>query len=166
MQACGSFVKPRSLVLIRPATHVDLPLMRELEQQSETAAHWAERDYEALFAPEAPQRLALVAVEGADAVDVCGFLVARCSSDEWEIENVVVRPNKRRRGIGSAIVAELVQRARAARARSVLLEVRESNLAGRRLYEKLGFSQTGMRSGYYREPLEAALLLKVSISVL
>ena len=35
--------------------------MRELEQQSETAAHWAEREYDALFAPDAPKRLALIA---------------------------------------------------------------------------------------------------------
>jgi [ribosomal protein S18]-alanine N-acetyltransferase len=47
---------------------------------------------------------------------------------------------------------------------SVLLEVRPSNTAARRLYEKMGFSEAGRRPAYYREPQEDALLLKISIS--
>jgi [ribosomal protein S18]-alanine N-acetyltransferase len=46
----------------------------------------------------------------------------------------------------------------------VLLEVRESNLGARRLYEKLGFSQQGRRSNYYHEPEEDALLLCFSMT--
>jgi len=46
----------------------------------------------------------------------------------------------------------------------VLLEVRESNLAARKLYEKLGFSEEGRRSNYYHEPREDAMLLRTSIA--
>ena len=93
-----------------------------------------------------------------------GFVIARCAAPEWEIENVAVAREKRRRGIGIKIIMALLQEARAAGATSVLLEARESNLAARRLYEKLGFSQQGRRNSYYKNPEEDALLLSFSIT--
>jgi ribosomal-protein-alanine acetyltransferase len=146
-------------VLIRPATPDDVPSIRALERQAETAAHWAEREYDALFAAEAPPRVTLVATSETEAGRVIGFVIARCATAEWEIENVVVAPEKRNRGLGIKIIRELLLQAQSAGATSVLLEVRESNLAARRLYEKLGFSPHGRRSNYYREPEEDALLL-------
>lgn len=138
--------------------------MRALERQTETAAHWAEREYDALFAAEAPPRVTLVATSEADAGRVIGFVIARCATAEWEIENVVVTPEKRNRGLGSKIIRELLLQAQSAGATSVLLEVRESNLVARRLYEKLGFSQHGRRSNYYQGPEEDALLLCFSMT--
>ena len=49
-------------MLIRKATPEDVAIIRKLEQETETAAHWGEREYDALFAAEAPQRIALVAI--------------------------------------------------------------------------------------------------------
>lgn len=149
-------------MLIRPATSADIPDMRALEQQAETAAHWAERDYGALFAAEAPKRLALVAGEGGY---VAGFLIARCDLDEWELENVVVARERRRSGIGGQLAAALLHQATKAGATSVLLEVRESNGPARQLYKKFGFLEVGRRQNYYRNPAEDALLLKYSVSI-
>lgn len=150
------------VMLIRPATPADIPVMIGLEQQAEAAAHWSRRDYDALFAPEAPKRVTLVAYE-----DKCvtGFLVARCGLDDWEIENVVVAPAQRRRGTATALIATLVRHARQAGVTSVLLEVRGSNQPARRLYERLGFLEVGCRPAYYQNPAEDALLLKFSVSV-
>jgi ribosomal-protein-alanine N-acetyltransferase len=149
---------------IRPATPADIPQIRALELQADTAAHWAEREYGALFSPDAPKRIALVAAEGDH--DICGFLIARCGLDEWEIENVVVAPGRRRSGLGIALVDELLRQAGQGRIPALLLEVRESNAAARRLYEKIGFSEVGRRPAYYRDPVEDALLLKYSVSFL
>jgi ribosomal-protein-alanine acetyltransferase len=153
-------------VLIRRATPDDVPSIRALEQQTGTAAHWAEREYDALFAAEAPPRITLVAIseEDDDAGCMIGFAVARCSTAEWEIENVVVAPEHRNRGAGIKIIQELLLEAQLAGATSVLLEVRESNLTARRLYEKLGFSQLGRRRTYYQDPEEDGLLLSFSIT--
>jgi ribosomal-protein-alanine N-acetyltransferase len=148
-------------VLIRRAIPADVPAIRGLEQQAETAAHWAEREYDALFSIDAPPRIALIAVEEGE---VLGFVIARCATCEWEIENVVVAREKRERGIGIQLIREVLLSARTAGATSVLLEVRESNVAARGLYEKLGFSQQGRRSNYYREPDEDALLLFFSVT--
>jgi ribosomal-protein-alanine N-acetyltransferase len=153
-------------VLIRKATPDDLPFIRALEQKSETAAHWAQREYDALFAPEAPARMALVAADENNSQNIYGFVIVRCAADEWEIENVVVDGEHRRRGIGAALVGGLLDEARRACTAVVQLEVRESNAAARRLYQSLGFKEVGRRRGYYREPLEDALLLEISISFL
>jgi ribosomal-protein-alanine N-acetyltransferase len=149
---------------IRPATPADVPLMRALELQADTAAHWAEREYGALFAPGAPKRIALVATEASN--DICGFLIARCGLDEWEIENVVVATGRRRSGIGTTLVDELLRQVGNSRIPAILLEVRASNHPARRLYEKIGFSEVGRRPQYYTNPVEDALLLKYSVSFL
>jgi ribosomal-protein-alanine N-acetyltransferase len=155
-----------NLVLIRQATPADLPAIRKLEQQAETAAHWAEREYEALFAADAPRRIALVATEEAGAGRIHGFVIARCVVEEWEIENIVVAIDDRRGGVAGALIGELLQRAARGGAAWVGLEVRKSNTAARQLYEKFGFSEVGCRTGYYRNPLEDGLLLRISVTAL
>src|SRR5579862_4825465 len=150
------------MISIRPATPADIPQMLELAQQADTAAHWAAREYDALFAPEAPKRIALIATNPSETAR--GFVIARCELDEWEIENVVVASSQRRQGIASQLIAELIRLAGQARATSVLLEVRESNAAARGLYGQLGFMQFARRPGYYRSPAEDALLLKILVS--
>ena len=150
-------------MLIRPATPDDVLSIRALEQQADTAAHWAEREYDALFDADAPTRIALVAVDDATLAQPRGFIIARCAVGDWEIENVVVAGEHQRQGIATKLIQELLRRAHTGGATSVLLEVRESNLAARGLYEKLGFNQQGIRSNYYRNPPEDGLLLQISI---
>lgn len=152
-------------VLIRNATPDDVSFIRALEEQAETAAHWNSREYDALFSPGAPRRFVLIAADEAETSQLCGFVIARCGVDEWEIENVVVADQHRRSGLGTALLSQLLQQARESSITSVLLEVRHSNAAARRLYEKLGFSEVSRRPGYYREPPEDALILKISVSV-
>ena len=152
-------------MLIRAITHDDVLSIRALEQRSETAAHWAQREYDALFVPDAPARIALVAASESDVAQLYGFVIVRCAPGDWEIENLVVAQEHQRLGIGTKLIQELLHRAQCA-ATSVLLEVRESNFAARRLYEKLGFSEQGRRSNYYRDPAEDALLLRISTAIL
>lgn len=149
-------------VFIRPAIFADIPALQALAEQFATAAHWSRREYAALFAAEAPPRIALVANEDEA---ICGFVIARCALDEWEIENVVVSPKHRRRGLGSELVRQILQAARQAGAGAILLEVRESNRAARQMYDRLGFVEAGRRPGYYREPTEDALLLRFSADI-
>ena len=150
-------------MLIRAAVPEDIPQIMKLARQSETAAHWSEHEYSALFAPEAPRRMVLVAAPEERPKVVIGFLISLCASEDWEIENVVVDPSSRRQGVGSLLLCELLNRARQQGAESLLLEVRESNIAARELYKKMGFSEEGRRPRYYREPEEDALLLRRAV---
>ena len=65
-----------------------------------------------------------------------------------------VAPFARRRGLGKRLLSEFLDLARARSAEAVFLEVRESNLAARRLYEKCAFLESGRRKDYYRNPKE------------
>jgi ribosomal-protein-alanine N-acetyltransferase len=122
-----------------------------MEQQALLAAHWTSDQYSQLVSGG----VILVAEEESN---LCGFVCARAVAGEWEIENVVVADEFRRRGIADRLLREFIQRAESAAASAILLEVRESNLPARRLYEKQGFRKEGRRCGYYRDPKEDALL--------
>jgi [ribosomal protein S18]-alanine N-acetyltransferase len=89
---------------------------------------------------------------------LCGFISAQIIAGEWEIENVVVAPESLGRGIASDLMEALIKRAREERALAMMLEVRESNLPARRLYEKHGFREVGRRRLYYQVPEEDAIL--------
>jgi ribosomal-protein-alanine N-acetyltransferase len=145
------------MVRIRPATAADLTAMMRIERESATAAHWAEDDYRRSIEAAEPPRMALVAEVEAKTM---GFLVARKLGPEWEVENVVVTEGERRRGVGRALVQELLRQASAGGAESVVLEVRESNAAARALYRASGFREFGGRPGYYRDPEEDAILCR------
>lgn len=157
----------RSLVKIREASVDDITSMMSLERDCSSAAHWTEQQYRELFAAESGpvRKLALVAedVDGTrDQMSPFGFLVARHLAPEWELENIVVMPSARRMGIGKRLLEGLLAAVRKTHSEVVFLEVRESNLGARALYEKLGFRETGVRKSYYSSPLEDAVLYSLS----
>lgn len=138
-------------VAIRSAALNDVPAILAIEQQARSAAHWAPDQYSKLVG----SGVVLVAEE---AGELCGFVCAKALAGEWEIENVVVAAKFLRHGIANELVRELIQRATEEASSAVLLEVRESNLPARRLYEKHGFREVGRRRVYYRDPTEDAIL--------
>jgi [ribosomal protein S18]-alanine N-acetyltransferase len=142
-------------VAIRSAALTDVPAILAIEQQAQGAAHWTAEQYKKLVG----SGVVLVAEEAAEeAGKLCGFICAKAVASEWEIENVVVAAEFLRRGIANELVRELIDRAAGEAASAILLEVRESNLPGRRLYEKHGFCEVGRRRVYYRDPVEDAIL--------
>jgi ribosomal-protein-alanine N-acetyltransferase len=138
--------------------------MRELEQKTDTAAHWSPAQYGALFAADAHSRIALIAEEESGQAPMQGFLIARRLPEEWEIENIIVDQTHRQRGVGSSLLRELLTEARTAGAPAVILEVRESNVPALRLYESIGFKQEGRRKNYYQNPAQDALLYRFNIA--
>jgi ribosomal-protein-alanine N-acetyltransferase len=150
-------------MVIREATLADIPRLLALAEASETAAHWSAPQYEAIFTSDSPPRRLLVAVEGGARAVIIGFAVAHCIGDEWEVENIVVAAHCRRQGIAQQLMQLLTSRARFARATSIFLEVRESNLPARQLYAMLGFTECARRAGYYTNPLEDALVLRLEL---
>ncbi len=145
-------------LLIHPATVADLPAMMALEKRAATAAHWSAEQYEALFRASDPGRVALILWE---ASELQGFVIVRVVGKEWEIENIAVAGPARRRGLGTRLLGELLDLARAKDAAAVFLEVRESNQAARALYEKWAFRESGRRPRYYKDPAEDAILYRL-----
>jgi ribosomal-protein-alanine N-acetyltransferase len=79
--------------------------------------------------------------------------------DELHINNLAVDPAWRRRGVAGALLTFVLASAAAEGATRATLEVRRSNEPARRLYERFGFAFAGVRTAYYREPVEDALVL-------
>jgi ribosomal-protein-alanine N-acetyltransferase len=155
---------PESSAQVRPALASDLNRILEIERATPTAAHWPQSDYESALVATSPRRLLLVVECDAQ---VEGFLGARSLLvtelvTEWEIENVVVAETARRRGLGIALVTAVLEQISLHKAPNdhlvVYLEVRESNLAARQLYEKSGFRLDNRRPAYYHLPQEDAVV--------
>lgn len=145
---------------LRPATVADIPTLMALEKHAVTSAHWSAEQYQAVFST-AQSRIALI-IEDHEAIQ--GFLVARGVGSEWELENIAIAGPARRRGLGSRLLGEFLNAARSLGATTVFLEVRESNSAARRLYEKWAFSESGRRANYYRDPKESAVTYRLDLS--
>jgi [ribosomal protein S18]-alanine N-acetyltransferase len=124
--------------------------------------HWSEQRYQAVFEPGAPDRVLWV---DKDEGTIRGFLVARFAAAECELENLVVSVAHRRRGFGLQLLQSLIAAARQRNIERILLEARESNVAARALYEKVGFQLNGRRKAYYSHPEEDALLFALTCTV-
>ena len=109
-----------------------------------------------------PLSLWLVAVE---AGEVVGYVGSQTVLGETDMMNLAVAPEARRQGTGRALVLALVEALTEKGSRSLMLEVRVSNIPAQKLYESLGFSQVGRRPKYYVNPREDALILRKEWSV-
>lgn len=94
---------------------------------------------------------------------IAGYVVARDVAAEGEILNLAVAPGGRRRGVGRALVTEVLRVLATRGVREVFLEVRESNVGARALYAAHGFREVGRRARYYRRPVEDAIILRAAI---
>lgn len=142
------------MLLVRQATAADLPRIMEIAGAAATAAQWGPRQYAQIFSP---RRVALVIEEDQQ---IAGFVIGHGAAAEWEIENIAITGPARRRGLGSRLLGEFLHQIRCSGGKEVVLEVRESNRAAQRFYEKWGFTLAGRRKNYYVEPAEDALVLK------
>jgi len=99
-----------------------------------------------------------------DAGEVLGYVVAWFVADEGEIANLAVAPAGWGVGIGRALLDAALAEAKQRRIESVYLEVRDSNVRARRLYQSRGFEEVGRRTKYYRRPVEDAIVLRRTLT--
>jgi ribosomal-protein-alanine N-acetyltransferase len=90
---------------------------------------------------------------------VVGFCSFWRVLDELHINNLAVLPEFRRAGIATALLRRVLEEAVRLGTRRTMLEVRRSNLPAQELYRKFGFTVSGVRSNYYTNPPEDALVL-------
>lgn len=88
-----------------------------------------------------------VAIDADDAI--IGYGLLSTAVDEAHILNLCVDPDHRRQGVARYMLEHLLDVAASAGMRTMLLEVRPSNIAALDLYSSLGFSQIGLRKNYY-----------------
>jgi ribosomal-protein-alanine N-acetyltransferase len=121
-------------------------------------AQWTAWDYDRVARDE------MAGWVGEEDSGIVGFLVARKVVNEIEILNFAVSPNARGRGIGAVLLQDALSWGKTFGAVQAILEVRASNAAALRFYERRNFHTVGRRERYYNEPIEDALLLNAKLA--
>ena len=143
--------------MIRPMTPEDLDQVMEIEKRSYTSG-WARATYEKSLA--SPSCRYLVEEEENR---ICGYAGIYLAPEEAELFTIACDPKYRRKGIASRLMDALLHILKDENIRAFFLEVRSSNEPAKSLYKKYGFTQTGIRKQYYRDPEEDALLMALEL---
>jgi ribosomal-protein-alanine N-acetyltransferase len=137
------------------ASAEDLEGVLQVDEASFTRP-WTRAMYESEFLNRETSRLYVLRLPECR---VAGYCAAWIVFDELHINNIAVRPEFRRRGLGAALLARALEEGAAAGAHRATLEVRRSNTPALGLYERFGFTVAGVRREYYSHPVEDALIL-------
>ncbi len=137
---------------IRELAYADLPQVIAIERRA-FPTPWSL----AMFVLELskPSGICLAALEDGE---IIGYLVCSRYDTVWHLMNVAVEPHRQRRGIASALLERLFEQADKP-SEQYTLEVRTSNEAAIRLYERFGFRAAGRRRAYYHDNREDALIM-------
>ena len=126
--------------------------IEEASFKNPTSREWYERE---LTRPE----VCFLYVLRTPEVPVAAFCAFWRVADQAHINNLAVRPELRGRGLGLQMLEAIIAEAQQLGAESLALEVRRSNAAAQRLYLRAGFREEGVRTSYYTQPVEDALIL-------
>jgi ribosomal-protein-alanine N-acetyltransferase len=156
----GSSTRPGTAQLtgtvIRPGRAADLASVVELERACYSDP-WPATAFAAL--PDNP-RVYFAVADSPVVKSIAGYVVAWYVLDEGELANLAVATAARRQGIGKALLDAAIGESLDRGVADLYLEVRESNQSARRLYASRGFEEVSRRKGYYRSPVEDALILR------
>ncbi|HTC85692.1 MAG TPA: ribosomal protein S18-alanine N-acetyltransferase [Candidatus Acidoferrum sp.] len=146
--------RPPVNVVVEPMTVTDLPVVHEIERASFTTP-WPAHAYRTEIESNRLAHYRVIRVGGR----VIGYAGIWVMVDEAHVTTFAVDPAWRRRGVGERLLMAVLDLAIERGAREATLEVRLSNLAARRLYEKYGFRPVGIRPRYYSDDNEDALIM-------
>ena len=139
---------------IRKAQAGDLPAVERIERE-QFSNPWT-REY---YAAELENSFSnFMVAEGGVGSEVIGYMLFWRLGGELELHKIAVGRTWQRQGHAERLLEYFMQAARAWDCERAILEVRESNVAAIRLYEKFAFRLAGRRSGYYDRPEEDALI--------
>lgn len=144
--------------LIKPMAADDIDQIMEIENVS-FPTPWHKKIFEMEL--KKPRTLHSVCKTGDKVV---GYLISWMLYDEIHILNVAVHPDFRRNGIANELIDHTIKHFINKGAITVILEVRSSNKAAQKLYEKLGFITLRERKKYYTDTGENALVMMLDLS--
>ena len=155
-------LEPEGITITRMTEHDLLEIVQIEEQSGLSRWGWAAY-YAELQGPNRDLMLIARPARGwiVEPGPIAGYIVARETAGELHINNVAVRADFRRRGIGAALLGRILHEARGRKANAAFLEVRSANLAAQALYEKNGFKAIARRADYYSEPREDAVVMSL-----
>ena len=167
MAASSEASQSASAVAIRKLASSDVSAVLAILQESPEAAVWSQESLLQLASADPAAWVAELTGAGCTCspprIGIVGFLIGRIAADEFEILNMAVSRAHRRTRIGSKLLESALEFSRIAGCVRAYLEVRASNEPAIALYARHGFTKSGRRPRYYRNPVEDALLLSLQV---
>ena len=142
---------------IAEASEKDLDEIERIETESFSDA-WSKESFISLMINPHSRILACF-----DGERLTGYVCTMQIDGEAEILNIAVDSEYRKLGIGGMLLDSAVDSLDKERGLTVYLEVRESNAPARALYRSRGFTEIGIRRGYYRKPKENAVEMEKKV---
>ncbi len=149
----------------------DIPDILELERKAFGSMAWRSNDFESAISSsyDFPFVIHKHPVTNAESSDehidnIAGYCVLRLLGPEAEVENICVSDGIRRKGIGEALLQHMINIAKDKKAANVYLEVRAANEPAKSLYTKMGFESSYIRKGYYRDPVDDAIIMCLNLA--
>ena len=131
----------------------DLPVVMELDREA-FFDPWSLETWQR----ELQNPIAVWIVEEVER-EIVGYAGIWNVAGEAQVMRVAVRKALRNKGLGLLLTQELIQKAQEAGAEAMTLEVRESNIAAQKVYERCGFVSGGVRPHYYEDTGEGAVIM-------
>lgn len=142
-------------VQIRSMALEDIPAVVEIDRMS-FSLPWPEQTYR--YEVNGNKVARCLVAETPDQ-RIAGMIVSWLVVDELHVATIATHRDYRRLGIGSKLLTEALQDGWRMGMRRAFLEVRAGNTAAQAMYRKFGFEATGIRSKYYRDNDEDAVLM-------
>lgn len=142
---------------LRPMTTADIRAVLRLERQLFSDEAWSRAMLTGELAQQPRSRHYLVADDGGVLAGYAGLLAAGTQGD---VLTLAVAADRWGQGTGSALLEALLAEAARRGCREVFLEVRTDNARAQRLYRRYGFTQIGVRRGYYQPSGTDALVMR------
>jgi [ribosomal protein S18]-alanine N-acetyltransferase len=140
---------------VRPAVEADLPAVRAIDAEAFGRDAWTAAAWFAEWKGVPTMRHLAVAVEDDRVV---GYGIVATIADVADLHRIAVSADRRRHGLGAALVDALISEARRRGCTRMLLEVEASNEAALALYGRLGFAEIARREAYYGAGRDALVL--------
>ena len=149
-------------VRLRGMTKGDLAAIIALEQELFPDDAWTRQMFAAEFAQPASHRIYLVAEAGKELIGYAGMMFT--GGSQADVVTLAVNPAQWGQGTGTALLTALVDEAARRGYAEVLLEVREDNPRARQLYLRHGFTEIGIRRGYYQPSGVDAVVMRKELA--
>ena len=145
-------------IIVRAMTADDIDQVVEIEEEA-FSSPWTRKGFEESLAYDYSRFYVAT-----NDKQVVGYIGTYCMFDDVDITNVAVRENCRRKGVANKLLEAVLGYSLEKKLSYINLEVRPSNIPARKLYEKYGFEEIGIRKNFYTKPVEDGIIMQKDMS--